>query len=86
MKEASMQTEAKRERFEVNGTQVLGEVKRLIHEGNVRRVIIKQGDQTILEFPLTVGVVGIALAPTLAAVGAIAALVTDCTLEVERAD
>jgi hypothetical protein len=86
MKEAVMQTETKRERFEVNGTQVLAEVKRLVHEGNVRRVIIKQGDQTILEFPLTVGVVGIALAPTLAAVGAIAALVTDCTIEVERTE
>jgi hypothetical protein len=81
-----MQTEARRERFQVNGTEILGEVKRLIHEGNVRRVIIKQGEQTILEFPLTVGVVGIALAPTLAAVGAIAALVADCTIEVERSE
>ena len=81
-----MQNAAKHERFELNGTEVLNEVKRLIHEGNVRRVIIKQGEQTILEFPLTVGVVGMALAPTLAAVGAVAALVTDCTIEVERAD
>jgi hypothetical protein len=81
-----MQTEPRRECFRVDGTEVLSEVKRLIHEGNVRRVIIKQGDQTILEFPLTVGVVGIALAPTLAAVGAIAALVTDCTVEVERVE
>ena len=63
---------------------MLEEVKRLIHEGNVRRIVIKQGDRTVVEFPLTLGVVGAVLAPALAAVGAIAALVTDCTIEVER--
>jgi hypothetical protein len=50
----------------------------------VRRILVKQGDHVIAEFPLTVGVVGAALAPALAALGAIAALVTDCTIEVER--
>jgi len=75
-----------KETIKVDGEKILGEVKRLIHEGNVRRVAIKQGDHTILEFPLTVGVVGAALAPTLAAIGAVAALITDCTIEVERSD
>jgi Domain of unknown function (DUF4342) len=67
-----------------NGTLLLDTFKTLLHEGNVRRVIIKQDGRTIAEFPLTVGVVGAALAPPLAAVGAIAALVTECTIEVER--
>jgi hypothetical protein len=75
-----------RESFKVDGSQIIDQVKRLIHEGNVRRVIIKQGNNTIVEFPLTIGVVGVALAPMLAAVGAIAALVTECTIEVERTD
>ena len=58
----------------------------VIHEGNVRRITIKQEGHTIAEFPLTFGVVGAALAPALAAIGAIAALVTDCTIEIERDD
>ncbi len=66
------------------GGQLLDEVKRLLHEGNVRRIVIKQGADTVVEFPLTVGVLGAAIAPTLAAVGAIAALITDCSIEVER--
>jgi hypothetical protein len=63
---------------------LLDTFKALLHEGNVRRVIIKQDGRAIAEFPLTVGVVGAALAPPLAAVGAIAALVAECTIEVER--
>jgi hypothetical protein len=59
-------------------------VERLIHEGNVRRVVIKQDENTVAEFPLTVGVIGLVLAPVLAAVGALAAVMTDCTIEVER--
>jgi hypothetical protein len=66
------------------GNQVFEKVKRLIHEGNVRRVTIKQDVDTIAEFPLTFGVVGAALAPLLAAIGAIAALVSDCTIEIVR--
>jgi hypothetical protein len=66
------------------GGQVVDEVKRLIHEGNVRRVIVKQGDQTVAEFPLTVGVVGALAAPALAAIGALVALLADCRLDVER--
>ena len=72
------------ETIKVEGGELLEEVRRLLHEGNVRRIVIKQGDRTVVEFPLTLGVVGAVLAPALAAVGAIAALVTDCTIEVER--
>jgi hypothetical protein len=72
------------ESIKVKGAQLLEAFKNLVHEGNVRRVIIKQDDRTIAEFPLTIGVVGAALAPPLAAVGAIAALVTECTIDVER--
>lgn len=73
-----------KESFKVAGNQLLDAVKRLVHEGNVRRVIIRQDARVIAEFPLTVGVIGTVLAPMLAAVGAIAAAVTDCTVDVER--
>jgi hypothetical protein len=72
------------ESFKVAGNQLVDAVKKLIHEGNVRRVIIKQDGRTIAEFPLTVGVIGAVLAPVLAAVGAIAAVLSECTIEVER--
>lgn len=69
----------------MTGEEMLNKVKALIHEGNVRRITIKdkQG-KTIIVIPLTFGVVGAVLAPALAAVGAIAALVTECTISVER--
>jgi len=70
--------------FKVTGDQLLDAVKKLIHEGNVRRVIVKQGEQTIVEFPLTVGVVGAVIAPILAAIGALAAMLNECTVVVER--
>jgi hypothetical protein len=73
-----------KESFKVAADQLVDAVKKLVHEGNVRRVIIKQDGRTIAEFPLTVGVIGAVLAPLLAAVGAIAAVITDCTIEVER--
>ena len=73
------------ESFKVAADQLLGAVEKLLHEGNVRRVIIKQHGRTVGEFPLTVGVVGAVLAPILAAVGALAAVLTDCSIEVERA-
>jgi len=66
------------------GGQIIDTIKNLIHEGNVRKVTIKQEGRTIAEFPLTFGVVGAALAPALAAIGAIVALVSDCAIEVER--
>ena len=72
--------------FQVHGGQLLDRVKELIHEGNVRRIIIKQGDHTVVELPLTIGALGAMLAPWLAAVGALAAFVTDCTIEVERTE
>jgi len=64
--------------------QFFDTIKKLIHEGNVRKITIKQDERTIAEFPLTFGVVGAAIAPALAAIGAITALVTDCTIEVEK--
>lgn len=74
-----------KEEFKVNGEDLLRKVKELIKEGNVRRIIIKAKDgKTLAEFPLTIGVVGAVFAPVLAAVGAIAALVTECSIVVER--
>lgn len=75
----------KTEEFKVSGEDLLKKVKEIIAEGNVRRIIIKNKDgKSLVELPLTIGVVGLALAPLLAAVGAIAALVTECTIVVER--
>jgi hypothetical protein len=74
------------ESFKVTGDDLLKRVKELIHEGNVRRVVVKQGSRTVVEFPVTVGVVGALAAPMLAALGAVAALLTECTIEVERED
>ena len=71
---------------EAKGGQIIDTLKHLLHEGNVRKITIKQDGRTIAEFPLTFGVVGAALAPALAAIGAITALVTECTIEVERID
>jgi hypothetical protein len=73
------------ETISAEGGALLEEVSRLVHEGNVRRIVIKQGADTVVEFPLTVGVAGALIAPWLAAAGAIAALITDCSIEVERA-
>lgn len=75
----------KKEEFRVSGEDLLKKVKQLIREGNVRQITIvnKQG-KTLIVLPLTIGVVGAVLAPMLAAVGAIAALVTECTIKVER--
>jgi hypothetical protein len=72
------------ETINVDGSQLLGKVQQLLREGNVRRIVVKQGDRSIAEFPLTFGVVGAVFAPVLAAVGAMAALLTDCTIEIER--
>jgi hypothetical protein len=75
-----------KESFKVKGEQLVEAVKKLLHEGNVRRVVIKQESRPIVEFPLTVGVIGAVFAPVLAAVGALAAVLTECTIEVERSD
>ena len=73
------------ESFKVSGDELLSKIKEIIKEGNARRVIIKnEKEETIIEFPLTIGAIGVVLAPVFAAVGAIAALVTDCTIVVEK--
>ncbi len=79
-----------KERFTVPGAQLVDKVKQLIHEGNVRKVRLIHKERTIFEIPLTIGApaaaAGITLAPVLAAVGAFAALVSECTIEVEKAE
>ena len=72
------------ETVEAKGSAVVDKVKDLIEEGNVRRVRIRHRDRIVAEFPLTIGVAGLVLAPVFAAIATITALVTDCTIEVER--
>ena len=75
----------KKEVFKVNGDDLLKKVKELVAEGNVRQITIKdKKEKVIVSFPLTIGVVGTVLVPVLAAVGTIAALITECTITVER--
>jgi hypothetical protein len=66
------------------GSDLLGHLKKLVHEGNVRRVVIKQAGKTVAEFPLSIGVVGTLFAPILAAIGALVALLQDCSIDVEK--
>lgn len=80
-----------KEEFKVNGEELLAKVKELVKQGNIRRIIIKNKDgKSLIELPLTLGVAGMAalalIAPALAAVGAVAALVTECSVIVERED
>jgi acyl-CoA reductase-like NAD-dependent aldehyde dehydrogenase len=75
------------EEFSVSADDLIEKIKQLIHEGNVTRIVIKdESGKTLFEMPATVGVVGAILVPWLAALGAIAALATRCTLVVERAE
>ena len=78
------------EQYSVKGEELLAKVKKLIHEGNIRRVRVIQGGRTIIEIPLTVGAsaaaLSIMMAPVLAAIGALAALITECTIEVEKVE
>lgn len=75
----------KTETFKVSGEDLLKKVKQIIHEGNIRQISIEdKTGKTILILPLTIGVVGTVLAPPLAAIGALAALLTECTIKVER--
>ena len=77
--------ESKEETYKVRGEKLLEKVKELVKEGNVRRIIIKdKKGKTMVEFPMTFGVVGVLIAPTLAAIGALAALITECSITVER--
>lgn len=77
----------KREEFEVNGDMLMAKIKELLHEGNIRRIIIKNEEgRALVDIPLSVGVLGTLVAPQLAALGAIAALVTRGTIVVERSE
>jgi hypothetical protein len=73
------------ESFRIHGKELIQKVRELIAEGNVRRIIIKSKEgKTIMELPVTIGIIGAVVAPVLAAVGAIAAILTECTITVER--
>ncbi len=78
------------EKFTVSGSQLVEKVKQLIHEGNIRKVRLLHEGRTIIEIPLSIGApaaaIGILAAPVLAALGAFAALVTECTIEVEKVE
>lgn len=74
------------EEIKVVGGKVVETVKSILHEGNVRRLYIKHKNKTIIEIPFTMAAVGVFMAPILAAVGAIAALVSECTIGVEHTD
>jgi len=78
-------TGARTEEFKVSGGELINKVKELLHEGNIRRIILKdEQGKTFMEIPLTVGIVGVALVPVLAALGTIAALVSNMTIVVEK--
>lgn len=80
-----MENNKKTEEFRVNKDEILSTVQKILKEGNARRIIIKnEKDDVIMEFPLTVGAVGIVLAPMLAAIGAATAVLTNCTIVVEK--
>jgi hypothetical protein len=72
------------ESCKVQGSELVDRIKELVREGNVRRVVVKQRGQTVVELPLTVGVVGALAAPALAVLGALAAVLTECTIDIER--
>jgi hypothetical protein len=75
------------EEFKINGDEILNKIKEILHEGNIRRIILKGEDgRTFLEIPLTIGVVGAVVAPVWAAIGAVAALVSKLTIVVEKAE
>lgn len=87
MTDSSDNDRSGRDKFRVAGDKVIATIRELIREGNVRRVVIKNDEgRTLIEFPVTIGVAGAVLMPVWAAVGAIAAIVADCTIEVERTD
>jgi uncharacterized protein DUF4342 len=73
-----------REKLEGTTEQILAQIKRLIDEGNIRKVVVKQRGRVIAEFPLTVGVVGTVIAPLAAAIGALTAVLAECSIEVEK--
>jgi len=74
------------ESFKAEANTVVERLKALIREGNVRRIVVEHDGKTVAEFPLTAGVLGVVVAPVLAAVGALVALLKDCTIQVERTE
>jgi predicted ArsR family transcriptional regulator len=72
------------EKLEGTTETILAQLRKLVEEGNIRRVVVKQRGRTIAEFPLTAGVIGAVIAPVAAAIGALSALIADCTIEVEK--
>jgi hypothetical protein len=87
MDDEKKQDKTRTEEFRLNGGEILNKVKEIIHQGNVRRIILKDDQgKTFMEIPLTVGVVGAIVAPILAAVGAIAALASNLTIVVEKTE
>jgi hypothetical protein len=87
MDEKKCQEKTRTEEFRVTGGEILNKIKEIIHEGNARRIILKdEHGKTFMEIPLTVGVVGALVAPILAAVGAVAALASNLTIVVEKID
>lgn len=72
------------ESIKTEGGELVERLKELVHEGNVRRIVVQHEGKTVAEFPLTAGVLGALIAPVAAAIGAIVALVKDCTIAVER--
>jgi hypothetical protein len=79
-------TETDKRKFTVNGSELIEAIKKLIHEGNIRRIRLLQGDRPLIDIPLTVGVITVLAAPVLAAIGVIAALVSECTIEVDKGE
>jgi hypothetical protein len=85
MEETMTEEKVRTEEYKVSGESLLAKAKELVHEGNIRRISIKNDEgKTLIEVPLTLGLVGAALLPVWAAIGAIAALVTDCSIVVEK--
>ena len=85
MQKKTSQANSSQEQFKINGHEMVKKVKELIKEGNIRRIIIKnEKGKVMMEIPVTFAVVGTVFAPVLAAVGALAALMTKCTIEVQR--
>ena len=83
--EKNSKTKTRTEEFKVSGGEILNKIKELLHEGNIRRIILKdEQGKTFMEIPLTVGIVGAAIIPVVAALGAIAALVSKLTIVVEK--
>lgn len=81
------ETNFRTEEFQINGEEIIAKLKELMREGNIRRITIKNEDgRSLIDIPLTFGLVGVLIAPQLAAIGAIAALVTKCTLVIEKTD